>query len=46
MTPHDDGSRVGDQWTFVALDPETKLVPALRVGKRDLRTATAFMTPI
>jgi IS1 family transposase len=39
----DDRSRVGDQWTFVALDPETKLVPAFRVGKRDLGTATAFM---
>jgi IS1 family transposase len=39
----DDRSRVGDQWTFVALDPETKLVPSFRVGKRDLGTATAFM---
>src|ERR1700730_14200918 len=27
VTPQDDGSRVGDQWTFVALDPETKIVP-------------------
>jgi IS1 family transposase len=39
----DDRSRVGDQWTFVALDPETKLIPSFRVGKRDLGTATAFM---
>jgi IS1 family transposase len=46
VTPQDDGSRVGDQWTFVALDPETKIVPAFRVGKRDLRTATAFMTDL
>jgi hypothetical protein len=29
-------------WTFVALDPDTKLVPAYRVGKRDLPTATTF----
>ena len=43
LTPDDDRSRVGDQWTFVALDPDTKLVPAFRVGKRDLGTATAFM---
>jgi hypothetical protein len=46
MTPTDDGSRVGDQWTFVALDPETKIVPAFRIGKRDLRTATAFMSDL
>jgi IS1 family transposase len=39
----DDRSRVGDQWTFVALDPETKLIPSFRVGKRDLGTATDFM---
>jgi len=30
--------------TFVALDPETKIVPAYPVGKRDLPTATAFIT--
>jgi IS1 family transposase len=46
VTPDDDRSRVGDQWTFVAIDPETKLVPAYRVGKRDLITATAFMNDI
>jgi IS1 family transposase len=44
MTPLDDPRRVGDQYTFVALDPETKIVPAYRVGKRDLPTATAFIT--
>lgn len=46
VTLKDDGSRVGDQWTFVALDPDTKIVPAFRIGKRDLRTATAFMTDL
>jgi len=25
---------IGDQWIFVALDPDTKLVPAFHVGKR------------
>jgi len=39
----DDHSRVGDQYTFVALDPETKIVPSYRVGKRDLRNAMAFL---
>lgn len=43
VTPADDKSRVGDQWTFVAFDPDTKLVPAWLIGKRDLPTATAFM---
>lgn len=40
---NDDPSRVGDFYTFVALDSDTKLVPAYRVGKRDLFTAQAFM---
>ncbi len=39
----DDASQVGDFYTFVALDPDTKLVPVHRVGKRDLPTAQAFM---
>jgi IS1 family transposase len=43
LTPTDDRSKVGDQWTYVAIDPETKLIPVHRVGKRDLPTATAFM---
>jgi IS1 family transposase len=42
----DDHSRLGDQWTFVALDADTKLVPTYRVGKRDLPTATAFLTDL
>jgi IS1 family transposase len=43
VTRQDDTSRVGDQWTFVALDADTKLVPAYRIGKRDLSTAVEFM---
>jgi IS1 family transposase len=46
LTPLDDPRRVGDQYTFVALDPESKLIPAYRVGKRDLPTATAFITDL
>ena len=46
MTPRDDPRQRGDQYTFVALDPETKIVPAYRVSKRDLPTATAFITDL
>lgn len=43
VTKQDDRSRVGDQWTFVAIDPDTKLVPTYRVGKRTRPNAVAFM---
>lgn len=43
ITREDDRSRVGDMWTFVAIDPDTKIVPAYRVGKRTKRNAVAFM---
>jgi IS1 family transposase len=42
----DDRSRIGDQWTFVALDPETKLIPSYRVGKRNGENAVAFMADL
>ena len=35
--------RIGDQWTFVALDPDTKLVPSYLVGKRTRDNAVEFM---
>ena len=35
--------RAGDFWTFVALDPETKLVPTYFTGKRTAQNAYAFM---
>jgi len=41
-----DRTKVGDQWTFVAIDPESKLIPAYRVGKRTRETAVAFMTDL
>ena len=34
---------VGDVWTWVAIDADTKLVPAWAVGPRDGATATAFI---
>jgi len=37
---------MGDQWVFVALDPESKLVPTYRVGKRRRGDAVAFMTDL
>lgn len=46
MTRKDDPRRVGDQWTFVALDPQTKLVPTYLVGKRTKVCAVAFMNDL
>ena len=36
-------ARTGDAYTFVALDTDTKLVPAYRIGKRTRYHATEFM---
>jgi IS1 family transposase len=36
----------GDIWTWVALDPETKLVPSWFVGSRDLEHAYAFIADL
>jgi len=41
-----DRTKIGDQWTFVAIDPDTKLVPSYRVGKRTRETAVAFMSDL
>jgi IS1 family transposase len=46
VTSTDIRSRVGDMWTFVALDPDTKLVPSYRVGKRTRVEAMAFMNDL
>lgn len=43
LTSNDDPTQVGDMWTFVAIDADSKLVPTYRVGKRNLPTATAFL---
>jgi IS1 family transposase len=42
----EDGNDVGSVWTWCAIDADTKLVPAFRVGKRDVPTANAFMQDI
>lgn len=33
----------GDQYVFIALDPDTKLIPSFTVGKRDGITASKFI---
>jgi len=37
---------LGDAWVFVAIDAETKLIPAYKVGKRDRETIYQFLTSI
>ena len=43
---NEDPNRVGDFWTFVAIDADSKLVPTFRLGKRDRRTAWDFMQDV
>jgi len=46
VRPKDYGKEVGDIWTFVAIDTDTKLIPAWRVGKRDRATTVAFIADL
>jgi IS1 family transposase len=41
--PNDNPMEVGDQYVFVAMDSETKLVPCYRVGKRNATNAWYFV---
>jgi IS1 family transposase len=41
-----DDPQVGSVWTFCAIDAETKLVPAFKVGNRDAATANAFVADV
>lgn len=43
LMPGDEAKGLGDAWTFVAIDAETRMVPAYRVGKRDSYTANCFV---
>ncbi|MGI8959155.1 MAG: IS1 family transposase [Bryobacteraceae bacterium] len=46
VRPGDD-PQFGNVWTFCAIDSDTKLVPAFKVGNdRDAKTATAFMLDV
>jgi IS1 family transposase len=42
----DDPNRVGDRWTWYAVDRDTKLVPAYHVGRRDMYDADAFISKL
>jgi IS1 family transposase len=41
-----DAPELGDQWVFVAMDEETKLVPTFTVGKRTEETTWYFMNDL
>jgi IS1 family transposase len=42
----DDDLSVGSVWTFCAIDADTKLVPAFKVGERNAATANAFVADV
>ena len=39
----DDPPEVGDQWVYVALDADTKLIPTFVVGKRSKKVTFDFI---
>jgi IS1 family transposase len=45
VRPDEDQTK-GDVWTFCAIDADTKLVPAFKVGKRNHATANAFVEDV
>lgn len=42
----EDTAKVGDSWTFVAIDADTKLVPAYLVGKRTAEDTGRFIADL
>lgn len=46
VTKEDDATRVGDTWTYVAIDADTKLVPTFLVGKRDEEHTRIFIADV
>jgi IS1 family transposase len=42
----EDPADFGDVWTYVAIDPETKAVPAFAVGKRDFEITNRFVSDV
>lgn len=46
VTAKDDASRVGDTWTFVAIDSDTKIVPCFLTGKRDAGSTNVFVADL
>jgi IS1 family transposase len=43
---HDDSADKGDTWTWLAIDSDSKLVPAFHVGKRTERDARLFVSDL
>jgi IS1 family transposase len=43
VRPDDNSELVGDQYVFVAMDSETKLIPSFRIGKRNAANAWYFV---
>jgi IS1 family transposase len=46
MRETDDASRVGDTWTYVAIDSDTKLIPTFLTGQRNAETTNAFVSDL
>ena len=42
----DDPDEFGNQWIFVGMDPQTKLIPSFVVGKRTKETTLAFLSDL
>jgi IS1 family transposase len=43
VQPEENPAEVGDQYVFVAMDSETKLIPSFRVGKRNAANTWYFV---
>jgi hypothetical protein len=41
-----DPSDLGDQWVFIAMDAQSKLIPSFVVGKRTKETTMRFLTDL
>jgi transposase-like protein/IS1 family transposase len=39
----DDSPEIGDAWVYVAIDADTKLIPAFHVGKRHIEDTRTFL---
>jgi IS1 family transposase len=46
VTAEDNWSKIGDQYTFVALDAENKLIPCYKIGKRTTETTQEFINDL
>jgi IS1 family transposase len=46
MVTAEDSPELGDVWTYVGIDPESKVVPSFAVGKRDYATTDRFVADV